>query len=273
MLDEADTIFGKALKSDEKAEHLRGILNAGFTRDRPYIRWDVTTRGPERCPTFAMAVLAGIHSMPDTIEDRAIIILMRRKSAADRVAKYRIRRDKGRVAAVGEVLGYWVRPRAEQIGAAEPAMPAGLNDRAEDAWEALIAVAALAGGDWPARAARAAQKLSREAEQAGGEANLGNRLLADIRDLYVDFTVGFMPSRELVNRLIKLDDAPWSDLGLTTSALAGYLRPYGIGPRRDITGSKRGYRLEDFMDVFGRYLQDPPSEGVKPSETGHDQQK
>jgi hypothetical protein len=30
ILDEADTVFGKGLKGDEKAEHLRGILNAGF---------------------------------------------------------------------------------------------------------------------------------------------------------------------------------------------------------------------------------------------------
>ena len=37
MLDEADATFGKALKGDEKAEHLRGILNAGFGRDRPYV--------------------------------------------------------------------------------------------------------------------------------------------------------------------------------------------------------------------------------------------
>ena len=83
MLDEADAIFGKALKGDEKAEHLRGILNAGFGRDRPYTRWDITTRGVEDCPTFAMAVLAGIGSMPDTIEDRAVVITMRRKAPGE----------------------------------------------------------------------------------------------------------------------------------------------------------------------------------------------
>jgi hypothetical protein len=104
LLDEADATFGKALKGDEKAEHLRGILNAGFTRDRPYKRWDVTTRRVEDCPTFAMAVLAGIGSMPDTVEDRAVVISMRRKAAGERVAKYRIRRDKPLVAAA---RSYW----------------------------------------------------------------------------------------------------------------------------------------------------------------------
>ena len=152
MLDEADATFGK-LKGDEKAEHLRGILNAGFTRDRAYTRWDVNTKSTEAVPTFAMAVLAGIGSMPETIEDRAVMVTMRRKAPGDTtVSKYRIRRDTADVAAVGRRLGAWVRPLAKQIGDAEPDMPAGLNDRAEDAWEALIAVADAAGGDWPARA-------------------------------------------------------------------------------------------------------------------------
>jgi len=60
MLDEADATFGKALKGDERSEHLRGILNAGFGRDRPYKRWDIASRSVEDCPTFAMAVIAGI---------------------------------------------------------------------------------------------------------------------------------------------------------------------------------------------------------------------
>src|SRR5262245_53984075 len=113
LLDEADAIFGKALKGDEKAEHLRGILNAGFGRDRPYKRWDITTRSVEDCPTFAMAVIAGIGSMPDTIEDRAVILTLRRKALAERVAKYRLRRDKPRVIAVGDRLAGWVTPNAD----------------------------------------------------------------------------------------------------------------------------------------------------------------
>lgn len=272
MLDEADAIFGQALKGDEKAEHLRGILNAGFGRDRPYKRWDVTTRSVEDCPTFAMAVIAGIGSMPDTIEDRAVIITLRRKAPNERVAKYRLRRDKPQVTAVGDRLEGWVQPNADTLGATEPSMPDGLNDRAEDVWESLIAVADLAGGMWPARGRCAALVLSTAAEQSAKE-SLGQRLLADIRDLFEDFTISFMPSRELVNRLTKLDEAPWRDLELTTRGLADRLQPYEITPRRDSTGTKRGYRLEDFTDAFGRYLPTPPSETVKGSESAPDHGK
>ncbi len=65
LVDEADTIFG-ASKSADANEDLRGLLNAGHQRNRPAIRWDSTTRTLEKCPTFAMAALAGIGAMPDT---------------------------------------------------------------------------------------------------------------------------------------------------------------------------------------------------------------
>ena len=72
LLDEADTVFGP--KAADNHEDLRGILNAGHARNRPYIRWDVTTRATENCPTFSMAALAGIGALPDTITDRAVVI-------------------------------------------------------------------------------------------------------------------------------------------------------------------------------------------------------
>jgi hypothetical protein len=75
LVDEADTIFGG--KNAEANEDLRGLLNAGHQRNRPAIRWDAGTRSLERIPTFAMAALAGIGAMPDTIEDRAAARLAR----------------------------------------------------------------------------------------------------------------------------------------------------------------------------------------------------
>lgn len=273
MLDEADAIFGKALKGDEKAEHLRGILNAGFGRDRPYKRWDIASRSVEDCPTFAMAVIAGIGSMPDTIEDRAVIVTLRRKSPAERAAKYRLRRDKPRVTAIGDRLAAWVTPNADALGEAEPVMPPGLNDRAEDVWESLIAVADLAGGTWPRRARRAARVLAAAAEAEAAE-SLGQRLLADIRDVAGTFATSFVSSRELVNGLAKLDDAPWRDIELTARGLSDRLRPYGITPGRDTSGTMRGYHLEAFADAFSRYLglpqQEGPSETVNPSEQAAD---
>ena len=61
-------------------------------------------------------------------------------------------------------------------------MPPGLDDRAEDVWEAMIAIADLAGGDWPARARKAATTLSGDGD--GADSTLGERLLADLQDVF-----------------------------------------------------------------------------------------
>jgi hypothetical protein len=91
LLDEADTVFGK--KAADLHEDLRGLLNAGHQRNRPYIRWDATARPAEHCPTFAMAALAGIGDMPEAIEDRSVIIAMRRRARGETVQPFRQRRD------------------------------------------------------------------------------------------------------------------------------------------------------------------------------------
>ena len=60
--------------------------------------------------------------------------------------------------------------------------------------------------------------------------------------------------RATVRSLNKLDDALWRDLELTARGLPDRLRPYGITPRRDATGTQRGSQLEDFAYAFSRYL-------------------
>src|SRR5215472_5804718 len=109
LLDEADTVFGAKVKDNN--EDLRGIINAGHGRNRPYKRWDITTRKVENCPTFAMAALAGIGSMPDTIEDRAVIVTMRRRAAGETVAPFRVKRDRPALEGLRDHLHQWVDSR------------------------------------------------------------------------------------------------------------------------------------------------------------------
>ena len=106
LIDEADTIFGPKAADDH--EDLRGLLNAGHQRGRPAIRWDAGRRQLDEIATFALVALAGIGDMPDTIEDRAVIITMRRRAPDEHVQPYRTRRDgpalhqlRGRLAPLG----------------------------------------------------------------------------------------------------------------------------------------------------------------------------
>jgi hypothetical protein len=274
VCDEADRFFGGTRGASETTEVVTGILNAGFARGWPYTRWDVTTRSREECPTFAMAMLAskGIN-LPDTIEDRAVIITMRRKLPGDAVARFRAARAIPPLRDLRRQVAQWIITHRGTLAAARPDMPAGLDDRAEDLWEPLLAVADLAGGTWPQRARRAARMLAAERAESDTDNSYGVRLLSDIRDLYAGFRLSFMPSRELIGRLVQLDEAPWRDLELTTRGLSDRLRPFGIRSTRNTAGTVRGYRLEDFADAFSRYVPSspaPPSEPVRSSEMASD---
>jgi hypothetical protein len=50
LVDEADTLWGSKRQADNN-EDLRGLLNAGHQRNRPMLRWDVTSRTAEHLDT------------------------------------------------------------------------------------------------------------------------------------------------------------------------------------------------------------------------------
>jgi hypothetical protein len=251
LLDEADTVFGP--KAADQHEDLRGILNAGHARRRPYIRWDVAARAPESCATFCMAALAGIGSMPDTIQDRAVVIRMRRRADGESVSAYRERRDGPPLRELGQRLARWGEASADVLQLAEPDMP--VEDRAADTWEPLIAVADLAGGDWPARARKACLALCAEADDTAQ--SLGIKLLADLRTVFGD--LDRMSSSAVVARLTELPESPWRSLRgspLDQRGLANLLRPYDVHthPVRIGESTPRGLTAADLADAWARYV-------------------
>ncbi|MGC9670855.1 DUF3631 domain-containing protein [Planosporangium sp. 12N6] len=253
LIDEADTIFGG--DNAKTNEDLRGLLNAGHQRNRPAIRWDPNTRTLEQIPTFAMAALAGIGAMPDTIEDRAAVIRMRRRAAGETVAPYRHRRDAPALRALAADLTAWLSAHLAELERAEPAMP--LEDRAADTWEPLIAVADLAGNHWPDRGRHAAETLT--AERDGATATSDRiRLLTDCRAAFGEADA--IPTTVLLDRLKADPEAPWAEYantGLNAMRLAALLREYDI---RSTTirfaapiGQAKGYYRADFVDAWNRY--------------------
>lgn len=260
LIDEADTLWGTR-KSAEANEDLRGLVNAGFERGRPTLRYNAALRVVEELETYGFVALAGIGSLPDTITDRSVNIVMRRRAKNETVAPYRSRRDGAPLGELRDRVHDWVAEQFIEIEKATPDLP--VEDRAADVWESLVIIADLAGGEWPVRARAAASEMTREHDQDDADSSDVLRLLRDIREV---FTGAFMKSQDLVNALRFLEDSPWRDYELTTVKLADKLRNYNIKPGRDTTGTKRGYRREDFSDAFTRYLSTDPSEDVKASE-------
>lgn len=264
LVDEADTVFGA--KSDGN-EEIRGLLNAGHQRNRPAKRYDAANNRVESIPTFAMAALAGIGAMPDTIEDRAVIIRMRRRAPGETVSPYRHRRDRPPLRALSEQLNAWLRTDLHELERAEPDIP--FEDRAADTWEPLIIIADHAGGTWPDRARTAALALLAEAE-SNESASESIRLLTDCRTIFGDHTA--LSTTELLRQLNADTEAPWSDYsngGLTAAKLSKILADYEIksGNVRFPDGTQaKGYRRADFHDAWTRYCPVPPEGPSQPSQ-------
>jgi hypothetical protein len=265
LVDEADTVFGTK-RNAENNEDVRGILNAGFGRNRPYIRWDMKARQREDCPTFCMASLASIGDLPDTIMDRAIIVRMRRRGPAEAVRPFRARRDGHALHDLRTRLAEWASGALGTLEDSRPAMP--VEDRAADTWEPLVAIADHAGGSWPARVRAACTMLVNASDSEAVEASLGVKVLADVRDVFEAVPDDFLQSRDLVDRLHAIAEAPWGDFNLSMNSLARRLAPFGIRPRQNTLKTARGYHRSDFSDAWSRYL---VSTTVQPSEQAPDQ--
>ncbi|OIV38792.1 hypothetical protein BIV57_03965 [Mangrovactinospora gilvigrisea] len=260
LVDEADTLFG-SVKALERNEELRGLLNAGHQRNRPTLRVTGSDHTVKSFPTFAMAALAGIGDLPDTIMDRAVVVRMRRRAPGEHVTPFRTGRDVPDLHALRRRIAAWAIAVRTQAAAAEPELP--VEDRAADTWEPLVIVADLAGGRWPQAARAACTAMTRAEQQAEADASESARILADCRAVFAANSnpVG-MTTDQLLHGLRSLEESPWTGYGhsgLTARDLGALLRPYGIASTnlRLPDGSQRkGYARSRFADAWQRYCPD-----------------
>jgi hypothetical protein len=271
LVDEADTIFGSA-RVAEKNEEMRGLLNAGHQRNRPTTRVMGSEHKPVQFPTFAMAAIAGIGDLPDTIMDRAVVIRMRKRLESERVDDFRTRTDVPFLQAVRARLADWSGSQLEAAAVLVPAMP--VRDRAADTWEPLVAVADLAGGAWPQRARTACQVMTDREKGKEHDRGAKIRILVDIRSVFADLgNPSHLPTETLLHALKSDPEAPWHEYGpqgLTARGLQILLKDYEISPtnrRFDDRTQRRGYARADFTDAWNRYCLAP--EPVAPPPGSH----
>lgn len=156
--------------------------------------------------TLCPKAIAGIGALPDTVTDRSIRITLKRRAPHEWVARFRQRDALRAGEPLRAQLAAWRGTAVETLRDAEPALPTELSDRAADVWEPLIAIADLAGGDWPTRARGAATALS--GIGSSDDDTLAICLLADVGQVFTDETIG---SAALVDRLVGLQDRPWAE--------------------------------------------------------------
>ncbi|MGO9418991.1 DUF3631 domain-containing protein, partial [Roseiarcus sp.] len=231
LIDEMDALMGR---DKEMGQALRGLMNSGFNRDFATVTMNVPTRDggyePREFSTWCALALAGIGELPETVRDRSIEIEMKRKLKTETVKRLR-RRDGADLKEVARKLVRLAQDNFEALRAAEPRMPGGLNDRAADAWEPLVAIADLAGGEWPQRARTTALALSREDLAASKDDDIDTILLSDVRDAFTSEGADQLSSETLTNYLIGLEGRPWAEWKngrpLTKFQLSRRLKKYG----------------------------------------------
>jgi putative DNA primase/helicase len=256
LIDEADSLV-------KDNEELRGILNSGHTKAAANVIRNVDHK-PRRFSTWAPKALATIRAVADTLEDRAIVLQLQRKPPTTTVAPLR-RRDSEEFAALRSQAARWAIDNFDRLVGAEPELLNGLNDRASDNWRPLLAIADLAGGEWPQEARQAARLLSGEAQDGA----IGVELLKDIRVAFGDHEV--IRSADLVAKLTADPERPWAEWKhgrpLTQKQLAGLLVPFCITSgtvHPPGLPDGKGYRRADFEGTWRAYC--PGSQQIDTSE-------
>lgn len=274
FVDEAGTVFGGRRKTD-KSEELRSILDSGHTRSMGYVwRCDGDTHEARRFSTWSPKAIALIGRLPDTLEDRAVIVPMRRKRPGETVERFRVDRLAKQLLPLRQKAIRWAADHEQELRDLEPDMPAGLDDRAEDNWRPLLALADCAGSSWPSKARDAIRAVT-AARPEREEASYGLQLLADIRDVFEQEDTDNVFTATLLSSLVEKEERPWgtwrrTGRSLDPRELARLVKPFGICSQTVRIGAehKKGYRRSDFEDAWDRYL--PPSTSVTAGQSPSD---
>jgi hypothetical protein len=257
LLDEVDAIFNDRAGNTEA---IRALFNSGNRqgtwvpravakgRDFSLVEFDV----------FCPKATAGIGGLPETILDRAIVIRMQRRAAGERVERLRDRQARALGLPLRDSLTFHV-ARIDELLVEDAIFPPELDERAQDGWEPLFAIAAAAGGDWPSLARRAAVALF--ATRRPTDDSLELRLLDDVRQVFAGTAAEFLATAELREGLLAIEAAPWGDIRgkpITSHYLAKMLGRFDIGSRRHrplgVGNPVHGYFRSELVDPWTRYL-------------------
>ena len=254
LYDEIDTVFGPKAKDNEE---IRGLLNAGHRRHAMAGRCVIRGKNieTEEIPAYCAVAMAGIGDLPDTIMGRSIILRMRRRSPNETVKPWRRRMYYQEGNALRERLAEWAVSVEGDLMDYWPEMPDGVEDRSADVWEALLAVADKAGGDWHKIARQACISLVADARE--GTPSLGIKLLQDLKAVFGDRDQ--MSTHDILNALYDIEESPWADLRgkpLNARGLAYRLRGYKVTPKTIRVGAEtpKGYLATDLYDSWQRYV-------------------
>ena len=199
-------------------------------------------------------VFASIGTLPNTVMDRSIVINLRRKKPREQVTRVPVDLEDQQLP-LRDTLTSWCDAHEASIKSSSALVPDLRNDRAQDNWFPLYAVAEAFGNGWPKRCEAAYKVLTTQAEL-----ELPTMLLTEISVYFSSTGATRISSSDLVAELCKNEMGPWQECNngrrVTQNQVARLLKNYGITPstQRFPQSVIRGYIRTDFIDAFERYL-------------------
>ena len=254
LVDEADTFFRDNIE-------LHGMFNAGHERGSSFLRSEAVGDSfePRLFNVFSAKALAGVRlekHLPLTTLSRGIMFNLRRKLPTESVTRLR-HAATDKFTKIVEKLARFSLDYSDQVKQARLALPEALSDRDQDNWDALLAIAALAGGDWLDKATSAALKLS---QNTSDSIITSNELLKDIQSIYEHGQIDKISTVDLITALCIDEEAPWATYNrgkpIAPRQLVKQLAAYGIKPTKFYISllQVRGFQLIQFDDAFRRYV-------------------
>jgi hypothetical protein len=259
LCDEADTY------RLHKNDLLRGVFNSGHRRGGRFAR--ATRDGVAMFSSYAPMAMGviGSKSLPLTVLDRSIVIRMTR--ADPKRGLHRFDELSHAIAAELEAIhkALWAWSRGASLNS-DPQLPPELHHRAADNWRPLISIADTCGHEWGRAAREAAIALSGSLDHE----DPGVMLLRGIRQVFDVRGVDRIFSQALVEALVAMEGAPWSEWRgktgdrhphpLTQIELANVLHDFDIAPksiwplpRTANSKSQKGYYRRQFEAAWGSY--------------------
>ena len=259
LIDEGDSFL-------KDQDELRGVINSGHTKDAAYvIRCEGDDHKPVRFTTWCPKALAMIGNPPDTIQDRSIMLHLRRKLADERTEAHAEEFDEEFLTARAKILR-WVADNNTILRLAKPERLKTRNDRQADNWMPILAIARVLGCE---STAREAALLAAGDEHDELPARI--QLLSDIREVFDVARSERISSADLVKQLVAMEDRPWCEWKrgnpLTPNSMSRILKAFDIQPKQLRIGYEnvKGYSLEMFKDAFIRYTPPISTETTKQS--------
>jgi hypothetical protein len=242
LLDETDVLFSGGNASQQM---IRGVLNSGYrlggkvayAKGSSYEELDVY------CPKC----FAGIGDLPQTVMTRSIPIVMRPKTAFDKIERLRQKDARGEAAVPKMLAARFAQRHLAELAKARPMIPDALSDRSADCVEAMLAIADIAAGDWPSRARLAVTNLCAE-RKTQDTSTLALRILIACKQAFRQLDTDRLATSTLLDTLpvTEWDDAIDPE-EFNAMTLADTLRPFGVAPKKLRLGRQvlQGYLRRD----------------------------